>query len=332
VKHTADSIKIRLINALIQHILGRSKNSPLPGPQDLFQPLITSSHTTLLECDYNIHKSNSTYFSDLDISRCNLVTCLFQDGLAKLRTETVEGESGRLGIMLGSVTCSFRREIKPYERFEVWSRVLCWDRKWLYVVSHFVKKGTVKPKGYTLQDGRPKSWLGSLISRKNMSQENQATEKSSTEESTSKNGTATAPNGTPTAPAAAPDKAIYASALSRYVFKKDRLTIPPERVLRDSNLLPTNPAESAPPQTSSEKQSNETTSSPTPTSIEVLLDSSLEAKSTDINDIWDWNRIEQERTRGMKIAQLMADLNELDDEFSGNKIASLGEYRDLFWT
>lgn len=38
---------------------------------------------------------------------------------------------GRWSIMLGGVACSFKREIGIYEGYEMWSRILCWDRKWI---------------------------------------------------------------------------------------------------------------------------------------------------------------------------------------------------------
>lgn len=43
-------------------------------------------------------------------------------------------------IKLGGVTCTFKREIKPYQRYEMWTRVLSWDAKWLYTITHFVRK------------------------------------------------------------------------------------------------------------------------------------------------------------------------------------------------
>lgn len=62
--------------------------------------------------------------------------------------------------MLGGVQCSFKREIKPYQGYEMWTRVLSWDEKWVYIVSHFVEKGRVTPREYLLQgkkgDGKGK--------------------------------------------------------------------------------------------------------------------------------------------------------------------------------
>jgi len=55
--------------------------------------------------------------------------------------------------MLGGVQCSFKKEIKPYAGYEMWSRVLSWDRKWMYIVTHFVEKGTVKPGATNTKPG-----------------------------------------------------------------------------------------------------------------------------------------------------------------------------------
>lgn len=69
---------------------------------------------------------------------------------------------GRWGIILGGTSCSFRKEVAPYGSYEMWSRLLCWDKKWIYIVTNFVKKGKIKPKGYVLGDG---SWLGGCNAR-----------------------------------------------------------------------------------------------------------------------------------------------------------------------
>ena len=45
-------------------------------------------------------------------------------------------------VALAGVVALFRREIKPFEKYEMRSRVLSWDGKWIWVVSHFVKCGS----------------------------------------------------------------------------------------------------------------------------------------------------------------------------------------------
>ena len=216
-----------------------------------------------------------------------------------------EGNQG-FSVILGGVSCNFRREIKPYEGFEVWTRVLCWDNKWLYVIGHFVKKGAVKPKSYTLQPWRK-----------------------SKNADTESNGHA----DTGHSPEAGPHPAIFASGIAKYVCKKGRLTIPPERVLRASQLLPPKPADHETPPVSM-TPSQEATSidataasfakSLTPDNADEVMAASLTASLAE-PDAWTWERVEKERQRGMKIAELYNGLDALNGEFTGDGQAVLGQ-------
>lgn len=115
--------------------------------------------------------------------------------------------TSKFSLALGGVSCTFRKELLPYEKYDVWSRVLSWDNKWLYIVSHFVKRGTnIEPKEYALYP-QQKSYASKV--------------KSSNEEIS--------------APVPSP---IVASALSKVVFKDGRKTIPPEDMLVKAELLP----------------------------------------------------------------------------------------------
>lgn len=83
-----------------------------------------------------MHKSNSTYFTDLDASRSYLLSALCYDGLVTVDRElAAEGKKGMLAAIIGSVTTSFKKEIRIFQEYEVWSRILTWDRKWLYIVT-----------------------------------------------------------------------------------------------------------------------------------------------------------------------------------------------------
>ncbi|KAK1574497.1 capsule polysaccharide biosynthesis protein [Colletotrichum navitas] len=117
-------------------------------PGSVFRPVVTPSRVALLELDYNLHKSNSTYFSDLDVARTDL--------LASLRAEAIRGglyKEYKNGVMvlLAGTSCTFKKEISPGAAFDMYSRILTWDRKWLYVVTHFVEKR----KGAGLYTYRP---------------------------------------------------------------------------------------------------------------------------------------------------------------------------------
>ncbi|KAE8368379.1 hypothetical protein BDV27DRAFT_168126 [Aspergillus caelatus] len=133
----------------------RYQSSSGDGSSALFRPLRTRSYCSLAEVDFNLHKSNSTFYADLDISRIELLLLLFKDVITPLSPPSRKPHSERahksdekqtgtlkhLTPALGGVSCIFRREIKPWQRYDVESRILCWDDKWLYIVSHFLKPG-----------------------------------------------------------------------------------------------------------------------------------------------------------------------------------------------
>lgn len=201
-------------------------------------------YTPLLECDYNGHKSNSTYFTDLDMARTQLVSCLLRKGIRA----SVFGSDGHM-IAMGGISCHFRREIMPYARFDIWTRLLSWDRKWLYIVSHLVKPGVVIPDDWVLQPWRTSTGKA----------------KKEVREAEWKN-------------------IIYATSISKYVVKRGRMTIPPEQVLKDSDLLPPQPEEG--PEKTQDPQ-------------------------------WTWDLVEKERIRGLQIAEKFGALDTpgLHDEF-----------------
>ena len=292
--------QIRLARAFFAHF-PYNRFTPRHSPS-IFQPIITSSRSPILECDYNFHKSNSTYFTDLDISRGHLLTCLLGNGIneARLSSRGTDGaRRGSFGFFLGGVTCHFRREIKPYEAFEVWTRVLSWDEKWLYLVSHIVKAGSLKPRSYILQP-----WQNGAASQDDL----------------------------PKGDSHGPHPVIFACSLARYVFKRGRLVITPETILRAANLLPSklqSPSSSnidpAPEENSSKVlTSRHATQHLCRVGVDSTIDAALDPNCRD--DSWDWKRVDTERVRGMQIAKLMAGLNDLHQEFTAERQPALGRY------
>ncbi|TDZ72017.1 Efflux pump apf11 [Colletotrichum trifolii] len=163
-------------------------------PGSVFKPVVTPSRVALLETDYNLHKSNSTYFSDLDVARTDL--------LAALRAQAIGGglyKEYKNGVMvlLAGTSCTFKKEIKPGVAFDMHSRILAWDRKWLYVVTHFVERTKDSERKTTYQpwtkpeDRKPP----------------------------------------------AESSVVYATAISKCVVKAGRLTVPPAKFLSAAGVL-----------------------------------------------------------------------------------------------
>ncbi|KAK6458614.1 uncharacterized protein RJT20DRAFT_131779 [Scheffersomyces xylosifermentans] len=116
------------------------------SPKDCFKWVTLSSRVSPLEIDMYLHKSNSTYFLDLDIARTKLVTEVMQK-LFWNYVDNVHGEFKGKGMAnipyapIASVMCSFKRELKPLQAFDIKSQIFSWDSKWLFVLSKFVTKG-----------------------------------------------------------------------------------------------------------------------------------------------------------------------------------------------
>ncbi len=178
------------------------------------------------------------------MARGHHVYCLFRIGINKFNSQThaqAQGnpdgvaKAGRFFIALGGVTCTFKRELKPYQRYEIWTRVLSWDEKWLYLVSHIIEPGKVKPTVYSDQPWRNNIRKKSLV------------EPSETPDiKTLGKGEATSPTPTskPDSSTSLPSSVnptIYATSLSKYAFKQGRLTIPPATFLAACHLLPAPP-------------------------------------------------------------------------------------------
>ncbi|KAF1990559.1 hypothetical protein K402DRAFT_389485 [Aulographum hederae CBS 113979] len=283
-------------------------------PQSVFEPIITSTRAPASECDYNLHKSNSTYFSDFDIARTQLITAILRRGIRGQVKPSPEDEadfeakiakagmipadvkngrskSGGFYFALGAVSCHFKREVKPYERVEIWTRLMCWDEKWFYIVSHMVKAGTFKPERYSLQP-----W------KRGRKAEEKKVETS--EERKTRLG-----------------KAIFATSMAMYVVKKGRITVPPEMCLRNSGMMPPRPKSASPGSSSTD----------TPELVDSTADVMVESmfpSTNEMEDEWTWETVEKQRLRGMDLANKIRQLDQLYDTFDGGESGAMGEYTD----
>lgn len=137
---------VRVLHGIRTQTNATTTRKACPGGKEgkpLFKYLVTETRAAPLECDYNGHKSNSTYFSDLDINRTQLLARLFKDVLSASHYDRSK-RARHLNIALGSTCCVFRREIRPLQKCQIWSRVLSWDEKWVYIVSYFVSSDYAK--------------------------------------------------------------------------------------------------------------------------------------------------------------------------------------------
>lgn len=115
----------------------------------IFEPTKMVTFTSLLEMDFNMHKSNSTYFTDMDISRTDLLT----KNLYKFYRNYEDPSLPKLKWYqfiyspLGSVGVTFKRELIAYRPYTVESRILGWTSKWLFVITVFKTGKTINAYG-----------------------------------------------------------------------------------------------------------------------------------------------------------------------------------------
>ncbi|PSR79086.1 hypothetical protein BD289DRAFT_375936 [Coniella lustricola] len=281
----------RVLGAIVRQWLPALRPARLE-PRQLFHFSITSTYNTLLETDYNMHKSNSTYFADLDVSRSHCVTHLLKPGMDALSNNatskhpcvlTPDGKPARggLGIGLGAVFCSFKREVAIGQGYELWTRILAWDRKWVYIVTYFVVKGKVKPRAWDAGQGLgKKSWFGPVRGGR-----------------TSESGREKEEGF---------EKYVIASAVSKYVFKMGRFTVHPAILLDQSGLLPARDGGWVGGEND-------------------VWDEQKKGEGEDSNE-WTWQRIETQRREGMRFASKFAGLDGLSGVFDGGDDGALGRF------
>lgn len=251
----------------------------------LFTPVQVITHTPILETDYNLHKSNSTYFADLDVSRTKLMSRIYSPAWRKVNAQLdSEGYKGKITIALGATHLNFKREIAAYGRIAVRSRLIGWDGKWFVILSQFIRPSKGKKR-----------------------------------------------------------EELCAVGLSKYVIKKGRFTVKPERALSLGGWLPKNKrtdeedTASPSPDNGNSGAKNEgsgniglkSTQAPEVAEKVILTKGGLAAAADALGkkekagmswdpEAWSWEEVEEERLRGLELAKGWLALDaELYGEFDG---------------
>jgi acyl-CoA thioesterase FadM len=86
------------------------------------------------DLDFNGHMTNGRYLTVADVGRMDYV----------VRTGTLRvALQQRAKPVVADVNARFRRELRPFQAFELHTRLLGWDGKWTYMEHRFVCKGRV---------------------------------------------------------------------------------------------------------------------------------------------------------------------------------------------
>lgn len=86
------------------------------------------------DLDFNGHVNNGRYLTLADVARMDYV---LRTGAAKVALAL------RARPIVGDAMAKFRRDLKPFQRYTIETRMLGWDEKWSFVEHRFVRHGRV---------------------------------------------------------------------------------------------------------------------------------------------------------------------------------------------
>lgn len=83
------------------------------------------------DLDVNVHMNNGRFLSIMDLGRFDL-SFRTKLGWAMLRN--------RWQPLVGGITMRYRRSLAPFEPYELHTRLLGWDEKWVFLEQRFLKR------------------------------------------------------------------------------------------------------------------------------------------------------------------------------------------------
>lgn len=129
----------RLLLTILQALAARRRG----GYAEILQPQRLRLRCYPNDLDFNGHMNNGRYLTLMDLGRLHLMMRAGLMGLVLKR---------KLAPTLAAVQMRYRMQLLPWQVFELESRVLCWDEKWIYMEQRFLfaggpKKGAVAAIG-----------------------------------------------------------------------------------------------------------------------------------------------------------------------------------------
>jgi acyl-CoA thioesterase FadM len=122
---TADVNLIFRLLWVVLAALGRSRLGPLD--ESVVRLRVLPS-----DLDLNLHMNNGRFLSLMDLGRVDL---LVRTGLVGILRRM------RWSAVVASVAVRYRRPLNPLRRYELRTRLLGWDERWVFLEQRFTRKG-----------------------------------------------------------------------------------------------------------------------------------------------------------------------------------------------
>ncbi len=147
---------MNLILRLIRVLFVALRRSPL----DLFGESVVRFRVWPGDLDFNLHMNNGRYLTLMDLGRVDLMA---RHGTLK------QVHKNRWQPVVAAQTILYRRALRPFQRYSLHSRLVCWDDKFIYLEQRFqtgdklaasaIVKAAVRRGGRTL---RPRELLKAI--------------------------------------------------------------------------------------------------------------------------------------------------------------------------
>jgi len=147
---------MNLIFRLIRVLFASFRRRPL----ELFEESVVHFRVWPNDLDFNLHMNNGRYLTLMDLGRFDLMA---RQGVFRLMLRN------RWQPLVASQTMVYRRALKPFQRYSLHSRLVCWDDKFVYLEQRFqvgdklaasaIVKAAVRGAGRTL---RPRELLKAI--------------------------------------------------------------------------------------------------------------------------------------------------------------------------
>jgi acyl-CoA thioesterase FadM len=110
-----------------------------PRPMGLLDISAIHGRVWINDLDNNFHMNNGRYLTLMDLGRLDIVLCAGLLGTCLKK---------RWFPVVGALKIQFFRPLEPFQKFELKTRILGWDAKWLYLEQWFEVDGKCCAKAH----------------------------------------------------------------------------------------------------------------------------------------------------------------------------------------
>ena len=100
-----------------------------PAITDVLSPQRLRFRVFPNDLDFNMHMTNSRYLAVMDLGRVDFI----------LRTRLFQEMKKQNAIpVLSTAKMRYRIQLAPFQKYDLETRMVCWDEKWIYIEHRFV--------------------------------------------------------------------------------------------------------------------------------------------------------------------------------------------------